>query len=158
MVEEGKRIYLARLSGTKKDIYGKTPPSPVYGNHIVVTNQAGFLEMEAWVEQNGKKGAGKNDNHIPVQIGAIVIGKGEMALAGINPGGGHIHVQIEMPNSTTKHVMHLSSGEGATLTGEQAQERSNILTENLGGKNPSIGHFKTLNEIIRHIDGFETGL
>lgn len=161
MVKEGIRIYRERKSGAHRDTYGKQAPSEEHGNTIAITTLAGFLKMEAWVELYGKRGAKQTDNHIPVKIGAIVSGKDLSADSVINTGGGTIHVQIEI-NGNTKKVMHLGAWHGnadhATLTGRDVAERKAMLASALGGSDPTSGSFKSLNEIIRHIDSFVTGV
>ena len=161
MVKEGIRIFRERKDGRHVDTYGKQRPSEEHGNTVVITTRAGFLAMGAWVETNGRRGAKQTDNHIPVKIGAIVSGKDLSRDSVINTGGGTIHVQIEV-SGPTKRVMHLGGWHGsesdATLTGHDVAVRKVGVTSALGGTDATVGHFKSLNEIIRNIDSYVTGV
>lgn len=110
MKQEGKRILQERNSfvqvPNKKAKYGKIKPS---ANTLIVTNQGGFEEMNAWVQQNAN-----SSGHftIPVKIGVVVSNHYESGPEGSNfffddaKVGGSFKASIEV-SGTDKRVYHM---------------------------------------------------
>lgn len=161
MIAQGMKIYNDRASGTSasKAKYGKTAPSPVHGNTLIITYQGGFEEINSWILANGKHGAKPAENNVPVKSGAIVTGLGTSAGQKASVSGGTVHFQL-VKNGADFTVEHLS-GYNITgqyvLTGPEVTERQVILKSHLGGDVPLQGHFKSSQDILRLIDSFSLG-
>ena len=160
MIKKGMKVYNDRASRRFTGTYGKTLPSTVHGNTLIITFQGGFEEINAWILANGRHGGGATENNVPVKSGAIVSGLGTSGTVKASVSGGTVHFQLVKPrggNITVEHLSGYSIAGEYVLTGPEVTERQTILKSHLGGDLPLEGHFKSSEDILRMIDSFSLG-
>ena len=156
MIKKGIETYTVRLGGARG---GVRRGLVTHGNTLVITNNLGFQEMTSSIKANGKHGAKKDDNWIPIKVGAIIQSNDTSNSARMCANGGKIQVAIKKEGETL-NIYHLNGKEiqgETTLTGQQVGERHSILRTALGDTDPVKGHYTDLNKIVGLIDGFQAG-